>query len=229
MLRRSAQSALAGKASYVVMSTSTALALSLLVVRGVAGLRPDWTYGAVAAVAVALAPEANAVDTAGARALAIGLGAATGVLLSLPAWPDRAEARFERHFKKAMQATAARLDDALEAATEEGREAAPPDHVSDYHKALQQVQEALEILMFVGAYHVLPNWMEMGQLQGIDVSWTGLIYFSGINFTTLGYTQIEAAGPIRLINMTQSLGGFMILTWSATFSYSVWKRALEGL
>lgn len=86
-----------------------------------------------------------------------------------------------------------------------------------------------EILMFAGAYHVLLNWMEMGQLQGIDVSWTGLIYFSGINFTTLGYTQIEAAGPIRLINMTQPLGGFMILTWSATFTYSVWKRALEGL
>lgn len=86
-----------------------------------------------------------------------------------------------------------------------------------------------EILMFAGAYFVLLNWMGMGQLQGIDVTWTGLIYFSGINFTTLGYTQIEAAGPIRLINMTQSLGGFMILTWSATFIYSVWKRALEGL
>lgn len=93
--------------------TSTALALSLLVVGGVAGLRPDWTYGAVAAVAIALAPEASAVDTAGARALAIGLGAATGVLVSLLVWPDRAESRFERHFKMAMQATATRLDDAL--------------------------------------------------------------------------------------------------------------------
>lgn len=56
-----------------------------------------------------------------------------------------------------------------------------------------------------------------------------MIYFSGINFTTLGYTQIEAMGPIRLINMMQSLGGFMILTWSATFIYSVWKKALDGL
>ena len=61
------------------------------------------------------------------------------------------------------------------------------------------------------------------------MSWTGLIYFSGINFTSLGYTQIEAAGPLRLINMMQSLGGFMILTWSATFSYSIWSKALDGL
>ncbi|MBM3604965.1 MAG: hypothetical protein FJX25_09455 [Alphaproteobacteria bacterium] len=86
-----------------------------------------------------------------------------------------------------------------------------------------------EILFFAGVYHALLSWTEMGKLQELDRSWTGLIYFSGINFTTLGYTQIEAAGPLRLINMTQSLGGFMILTWSATFIYSVWKKALEGL
>ncbi len=132
-----------------VWGTSTALALSLLVVGGVAGLRPDWTYGAVAAVAIALAPEAQAWETAGARALAIGMGAATGVLVSLLIWPDRAEARFDRHFRNALRATARRLDDALEAATEAGQEAAPPDHVSDYHKALQQAQEALGAVKLV--------------------------------------------------------------------------------
>lgn len=48
-----------------------------------------------------------------------------------------------------MQATATPRDDALEAATEEGREAAPPNHVSDYHKALQQAQEALGAVKLV--------------------------------------------------------------------------------
>ncbi len=86
-----------------------------------------------------------------------------------------------------------------------------------------------EILFFAGAYRVLLDWTWLGQLQELDTSWNELIYFSGINFTTLGYAQIEASGPIRLINMTQSLGGFMILTWSATFIYSVWKKALDGL
>lgn len=85
-----------------------------------------------------------------------------------------------------------------------------------------------EILLFAGAYRVMLDWPWMGQLDNMDTSWPGLIYFSGINFTTLGYTQIEAAGPIRLVNMMQSLGGFMILTWSATFIYSVWTKALEG-
>lgn len=85
-----------------------------------------------------------------------------------------------------------------------------------------------EILFFAFIYGFLLGFSGLGRL-GVGGDWTGLIYFSGINFTTLGYTQIEAMGPIRLINMMQSLGGFMILTWSATFIYSVWKKALDGL
>ncbi|WP_410219557.1 ion channel [Paracoccus sp. (in: a-proteobacteria)] len=87
----------------------------------------------------------------------------------------------------------------------------------------------LEIVFFAVGYSVLITWEGMGKLNQFDVSWSELIYFSGINFTTLGYTQIEASGPIRLVNMMQALGGFMVLTWSATFIYSVWKKALEAL
>ncbi|MBB4001253.1 ion channel [Aurantimonas endophytica] len=85
-----------------------------------------------------------------------------------------------------------------------------------------------EILLYAGAYAVLLAWPEMGALAGdFDADWESLVYFSGINFTTLGYTQIEAQGPIRLVSMMQSLGGFMILTWSATFIYSAWGRAFR--
>lgn len=84
----------------------------------------------------------------------------------------------------------------------------------------------LEILAFAAAYRMLLSWGALGDLGGsFDASWNGLIYFSGINFATLGYTQIETSGPIRIINMMQSLGGFMVLTWSATFLYSVCERA----
>ena len=124
-------------------NTAAALSLSMLVVGGVAGLRPEWTYGAVAAVGIALSSEASMFETAELRGLAIAIGATTGVLVSLLVWPDRAESRFERHFRRALRATATRLSDALEAATEEGKEAALPDHVSEYHKAVQEAQEAL--------------------------------------------------------------------------------------
>ena len=86
-----------------------------------------------------------------------------------------------------------------------------------------------EILAFAAAYRLLLMWDGMGTLGGsFGGSWSGFIYFSGINFATLGYTQIETEGPIRLVNMMQSLGGFMVLTWSATFTYSIWKKALES-
>jgi len=84
----------------------------------------------------------------------------------------------------------------------------------------------VEILAFALAYRVLLGWGGLGGLGGsYDATWGGLIYFSGINFVTLGYTQIDAIGPIRMINMMQALGGFMVLTWSATFLYSVCERA----
>lgn len=84
----------------------------------------------------------------------------------------------------------------------------------------------LEILAFALVYRLIISWGGMGALGGgFTGSWNDLIYYSGINFVTLGYTQIEATGSVRMISMMQSLGGFMVLTWSATFLYSVCDRA----
>lgn len=58
-----------------------------------------------------------------------------------------------------------------------------------------------------------------------------VLYVTGISFSTLGYSSIEVVGPIRLLLMLQSLLGFMLLTWSATFLYSacqqVWQKAKD--
>ncbi len=90
------------------------------------------------------------------------------------------------------------------------------------------VLHTAEIVAFAAVYKVLLLWGGFGEFAGAyDTSWGGLIYFSGINFATLGYTQIETSGAIRMINMMQSLGGFMLLTWSATFLYSVCERAWQ--
>lgn len=61
-----------------------------------------------------------------------------------------------------------------------------------------------------------------GITEGCGSGAAGLLYFSGIVFSTLGFTQQTTSGPIRLLVMLQSLGGFMLITWSATFAYSVW-------
>ena len=86
----------------------------------------------------------------------------------------------------------------------------------------------IEILLFAGAYAVLLDWPGMGGFSGdFDPGWESVIYYSGINFTTLGYTQLEVTGSLRIISMMQSLGGFMVLTWSATFIYSAWEKAFR--
>jgi hypothetical protein len=107
-----------------------------------------------------------------------------------------------------------------------------PDPRANPHRAIVTVFLGLlvlhlaEILAFAAVYVWLLEWDWMGGLGGsFGGSWGDLIYFSGINFATLGYTQVEANGPIRLVNMMQSLGGFMVLTWSATFLYSVCERS----
>jgi hypothetical protein len=51
----------------------------------------------------------------------------------------------------------------------------------------------------------------------------GLLYFSGVTFATLGFTAQKAVGAIRLLVMAEALGGFMLITWSATFVYSIWS------
>lgn len=53
------------------------------------------------------------------------------------------------------------------------------------------------------------------------------LYFAGVSFATLGYTQLQAQGPIRLLVMLLSLSGFMLITWSATFIYTIWGEAFR--
>ena len=92
------------------------------------------------------------------------------------------------------------------------------------------VVHTAEILAFALIFSFLLKVPDIGSLT-IDEgpnAWVDLVYYSGINFTTVGYTQIDATGPFRLISMMQSLGGFMVLTWSATFLYSIWREALSA-
>lgn len=67
------------------------------------------------------------------------------------------------------------------------------------------------------------SFPEVGTLQkAYGSAPADLLYLSGINFSTLGYTEMAAAGPVRLLIMLQALSGFMLITWSATLVYSVW-------
>lgn len=72
-------------------------------------------------------------------------------------------------------------------------------------------------------YAVALGWFELGTVdEGYGDSWAGLLYLSGISYATLGYTEQVVRGPLRILTMVNALGGFMLITWSATYVYSIW-------
>jgi uncharacterized membrane protein YccC len=94
--------------------TAAALALAMLLFHTLTGLRPEWRYGVVAAIALALGSEQELLATAKDRALAIGLGALIGAMSSVLVWPDSASQRARRSQRLALRATVSRMDAAVD-------------------------------------------------------------------------------------------------------------------
>jgi uncharacterized membrane protein YccC len=97
--------------------TAVALGLCMFGVNLLAGFFPQWRYGVVAAVALALGSSENILETAMDRALAIGIGAVLGTVVTLVVWPDRAIVRAKRHLRLALHAITDRLDAAVDSAS----------------------------------------------------------------------------------------------------------------
>ena len=90
------------------------------------------------------------------------------------------------------------------------------------------VLHLLEIALAAGLLAYLLADPANGTLtEGFGSSAADYVYFAGVSFATLGYTQLEAQGAIRLLVMLLSLSGFMLITWSATFIYTVWGEAFR--
>lgn len=125
------------------------LGVALGAVGAASALRPSWALGVVPAVGMSLGDRDDILGTALTTSIGIVIGAAIGTLVSLLVWPDRAEARFERHFRQALRATATRLSDAVAATLEPGRTPRVPQHVSAWGEAVWLAAEALAAARFV--------------------------------------------------------------------------------
>lgn len=154
------QSALAGSALGLLCllfvpegwGIAGALGVALGAVGAASALRPAWALGVVPAVGMSLGDRDDVLGTAVTTSLGIALGAVIGAVVSLIVWPDRAETRFERHFRDALRATALRLSDAVAAVarTEAGRPGQRADeHVEAWNEAVWLAAEALATAKFV--------------------------------------------------------------------------------
>lgn len=89
---------------------------------------------------------------------------------------------------------------------------------------------SLEILLFALGYFLLLQDAAFGALEGLGgLTLVNCGYFSAVVFTTLGLGDIVPQGAIRLLAGPQALAGFVLITWSASFTFiemqSFWKRA----
>ena len=87
------------------------------------------------------------------------------------------------------------------------------------------VLHVVEIWAFGFAYWGLLHWPGAGELRGAtSVNLLECVYLSAMTFTTVGFGDLVPVGPIRFLAGTEALVGFMLITWSASFTYLQMER-----
>ncbi len=83
----------------------------------------------------------------------------------------------------------------------------------------------VEIWIFGLGYAALLHWPATGQMTGTEMtSWLDNVYFSAVVYTTLGLGDIIPRGPIRFMAGIEALTGFLLIAWSASFTYFEMER-----
>ncbi|HAD31665.1 MULTISPECIES: ion channel [unclassified Methylophaga] len=84
----------------------------------------------------------------------------------------------------------------------------------------------IEIWLFGVAFWGLLSQTGYGYISGYEhISLLDSVYFSAATYTTVGWGDLAATGHIRFLAGTEALVGFMMITWSASFSYLIMARA----
>jgi uncharacterized membrane protein len=82
------------------------------------------------------------------------------------------------------------------------------------------IAHVIEIFVFAFGYYFMVNQTGFGTLIGrFDNSLMDCVYFSFVNFTTLGFGDIVATGDIRFLTGLEALTGFVLITWTASFMF----------
>lgn len=87
-----------------------------------------------------------------------------------------------------------------------------------------------EIWIFGLAFYLLQSiGPSFGHVHGIAAgSLVDHVYFSAVTFTTVGFGDVIPFGPVRFLAGTEALTGFVLITWSASFTFlemgRFWRR-----
>ena len=82
-----------------------------------------------------------------------------------------------------------------------------------------------EIWIFGAAVWLLTMFPGTGYVVGANpLHLFDAVYLSAMTYTTVGFGDVVPVGPLRFIAGTMSLTGFVLITWSASFTYLEMER-----
>lgn len=78
----------------------------------------------------------------------------------------------------------------------------------------------IEVWIFGLAFYLMISYGDFGTLEGsFDGSLTDAVYFSFMNYTTVGYGDIVPSGQLRFLAGMEAITGLSLITWSASFMF----------
>lgn len=87
------------------------------------------------------------------------------------------------------------------------------------------VLHTAEIWIFGAGIYLAAQFPELGGVGGAEgLQLLDAVYLSTSTYTTVGYGDLVPHGPLRLILGSEALTGFVLITWSASFTYLEMQR-----
>jgi hypothetical protein len=86
-----------------------------------------------------------------------------------------------------------------------------------------------EIWLFGVGYYLLAGNEALGGLTGLPTTeLPDFVYFSAITYATVGFGDAVPVGAIRFLAGVEALTGFVMITWSASYSFLEMQRDWSG-
>ena len=83
----------------------------------------------------------------------------------------------------------------------------------------------VEIWLFGLVAYLLTQSLGFGDLRPAPTGgYLDFVYFSAITYTTVGFGDFVPTGPVRFLAGTEALTGFLLITWSASFTFIEMRR-----
>jgi hypothetical protein len=87
----------------------------------------------------------------------------------------------------------------------------------------------LDIWLFGLGYFLLARDAGLGTLAGLPTAeLPDYVYFSAVTYTTVGFGDVVPTGAIRFLAGMEALTGFVMITWSASYTFLEMQRDWRG-